>query len=266
MLLGTVGPVSVGADCQLLANVTLCGPLSLGDGNVLYPQVCIGLPPQDLGFAATTAGPGCVVGHRNVFREGVTVHRGKTSEPTRIGDGNHWMAHSHLGHDGVVADGCTIGTGSALGGHVVIEDRVTIGRRTAMHQFARLGHDSVVEDTGAVTTGLAPWFVSQSINAATNVNHAGLRQARASAADILAVEWVFDVLYRSGETPYQSLPRLRARAGEPIIDDYLRFIEASPRGLCHGSVRARRGHLHDGANATASADGNEAAPGRNTLA
>jgi UDP-N-acetylglucosamine acyltransferase len=266
MLLGTVGPVSVGADCQLLANVTLCGPLSLGDGNVLYPQVCIGLPPQDLGFAATTAGPGCVVGHRNVFREGVTVHRGKTSEPTRIGDGNHWMAHSHLGHDGVVADGCTIGTGSALGGHVVIEDRVTIGRRTAMHQFARLGHDSVVEDTGAVTTGLAPWFVSQSINAATNVNHAGLRQARASAADILAVEWVFDVLYRSGDTPYQSLPRLRARAGEPIIDDYLRFIEASPRGLCHGSVRARRGHLHDGANATASADGNEAAPGRNTLA
>jgi UDP-N-acetylglucosamine acyltransferase len=266
MLLGTVGPVSVGADCQLLANVTLCGPLSLGDGNVLYPQVCIGLPPQDLGFAATTAGPGCVVGHRNVFREGVTVHRGKTSEPTRIGDGNHWMAHSHLGHDGVVADGCTIGTGSALGGHVVIEDRVTIGRRTAMHQFARLGHDSVVEDTGAVTTGLAPWFVSQSINAATNVNHAGLRQARASAADILAVEWVFDVLYRSGETPYQSLPRLRARAGEPIIDDYLRFIEASPRGLCHGSGRARRGHLHDGANATASADGNEAAPGRNTLA
>ena len=266
MLLGTVGPVSVGADCQLLANVTLCGPLSLGDGNVLYPQVCIGLPPQDLGFAATTAGPGCVVGHRNVFREGVTVHRGKTSEPTRIGDGNHWMAHSHLGHDGVVADGCTIGTGSALGGHVVIEDRVTIGRRTAMHQFARLGHDSVVEDTGAVTTGLAPWFVSQSINAATNVNHAGLRQARASAADILAVEWVFDVLYRSGDTPYQSLPRLRARAGEPIIDDYLRFIEASPRGLCHGSVRARRGHLHDGANATASADCNEAAPGRNTLA
>jgi hypothetical protein len=96
--------------------------------------------------------------------------------------------------------------------------------------------------------------------------HAGLRQARASAADILAVEWVFDVLYRSGDTPYQSLPRLRARAGEPIIDDYLRFIEASPRGLCHGSGRARRGHLHDGANATASADGNEAAPGRNTLA
>ncbi len=265
MLLGTVGPVSVGADCRLLANVTLCGPLSLGDGNVLYPQVCLGLPPQDLGFAATTAGPGCVVGHRNVFREGVSVHRGKTAEPTRIGDGNHWMASSHLGHDGVVADGCTIGTGSVLGGHVVIEDRVTIGRLTAMHQFARLGHDSVVEDTGAVTTGLAPWFVCQSINAATNVNHAGLRRARASAADMQAVEWVFDVLYRSGDTPYQSLPRLRARAGEPIVDDYLRFIEASPRGLCHGIGRARRGHMHDGANATVTAEGDEAAPGRNTL-
>lgn len=265
MLLGTVGPVSVGADCRLLANVTLCGPLTLGDGNVLYPQVCIGLPPQDLGFAATTAGPGCVVGHRNVFREGVSVHRGKTAEPTRIGDGNHWMAASHLGHDGVVANGCTIGTGSVLGGHVVIEDRVTIGRRTAMHQFARLGHDSVVEDTGAVTTGLPPWFVCQSINAATNVNHAGLRRANASAAEVLAVEWVFDVLYRSGDTPYQALPRLRERAGEPVIDDYLRFIEASPRGLCHGAGRARRGHVHDGANAKVTADGDGATPGRNTL-
>lgn len=265
MLLGTVGPVSVGADCRLLANVTLCGPLSLGEGNVLYPQVCIGLPPQDLGFAATTAGPGCVVGHRNVFREGVTVHRGKTAEPTRIGDGNHWMANSHLGHDGVVADGCTIGTGSVLGGHVVIEDRVTIGRRTAMHQFARLGHDSMVEDTGAVTTGLPPWFVSQSINAATNVNHDGLRRAHARPEEVAAIEWVFDALYRSGDTPFQALPRIRERAGDPVIDDYLRFIEASPRGLCHGMVRARRGQLHAGANASVTATGNEAAPGRNTL-
>jgi UDP-N-acetylglucosamine acyltransferase len=265
MLLGTVGPIAVGADCRFLANVTLCGPLTLGDRNVLYPQVCIGLPPQDLGFAATTPGPGCVVGHGNTFREGVTVHRGKTAEPTRIGNDNLWMAASHLGHDGVVADGCTIGTGSVLGGHVVIEDRVTIGRLTAMHQFARLGHDSVVEDTGAVTTGLPPWFVSQSINAATQVNLAGLRRAHATADEVRAVEWVFEVLYRSGDTPYQALPRLRARAGEPVIDDYLRFIDASPRGLCHGVGRARRGLLHTGANATVMAEGNDAAPVPNTL-
>jgi UDP-N-acetylglucosamine acyltransferase len=264
LLIGTVGPVTVGSDCQLIANVTLTGPVTLGDGNVLYPQVCLGLPPQDLGFAATTAGPGCVIGHRNTFREGVSVHRGKTAEPTRIGNGNTWMTASHLGHDGVVGNGCTIGTGSVLGGHVVVEDRVTMGRLATMHQFARLGHDSVVEDTGGVSNGLAPWFVCQSINAATHVNHAGLQRAHADAADVLAIEWVFEVLYRSGDTPFQALPRLRARAGEPIVDDYLRFIESSPRGLCHGTGRASRGHLHEGAHSSAT-EGIEGAPARNTL-
>jgi hypothetical protein len=107
--------------------------------------------------------------------------------------------------------------------------------------------------------------VSQSINAATQVNLAGLRRAHATADEVRAVEWVFEVLYRSGDTPYQALPRLRARAGEPVIDDYLRFIDASPRGLCHGVGRARRGLLHTGANATVMAEGNDAAPVPNTL-
>ena len=48
-------------------------------------------------------------------------------EPTRIGDGNYWMTNTHLGHDGVVANNCIIGSGAVLGGHVVIDDKVIIG-------------------------------------------------------------------------------------------------------------------------------------------
>lgn len=65
---GTVGPVRIGSDCTLVAHATVNGPITIGDGNVLYPNACLGFAPQDLGFDAGSPGPGCVIGNRNVFR------------------------------------------------------------------------------------------------------------------------------------------------------------------------------------------------------
>jgi len=240
LVLGTAGPVSIGADCTLVANVTLNGPLALGSGNVLYPNACLGFAPQDLGFDSSKGGSGCVIGDRNVFREGATVHRGKTAEPTRIGSSTHWMANSHLGHDGEVSDGCTIGAGSVLGGHVHLERDVTVGAMSAMHQFARAGHGSVVADTAGFTTGLPPWFVCTSINAATSVNLDGLHKAGATDRMVASVQWVFDALYREDRTPQQAIPSLEERREDEVVADYLRFLSASTRGICHGVGRANR--------------------------
>jgi UDP-N-acetylglucosamine acyltransferase len=240
LVLGTTGPVSVGADCTLVANVTLNGPISLGRGNLLYPNVCLGFAPQDLGFDASTGGSGCVIGDGNVFREGATVHRGKTTEPTRIGNGTLWMAGSHLGHDGEVGDGCTIGAGSVLGGHVHLERDVTIGAMCAVHQFARAGRGSVLTDTSGFTTGLPPWFVCTSINAATSVNVDGLHRAGATERAVASVRWVFDALYRSDRTPQQAIPDLEERREDEVVADYLRFMSLATRGICHGAGRDSR--------------------------
>jgi UDP-N-acetylglucosamine acyltransferase len=242
VVLGTVGPVRIGAGCTLVANAIVNGPITLGDGNVLYPNVSLGFAPQDIGFDPQKAGAGCVIGNRNVFREGTTVHRGKTADPTRIGDGNLWMTNTHLGHDGVVGNNCIIGSGSVLGGHVEVADKVIIGGLAAMHQFARAGRGSFISGCSGVTNALPPWFICTSIDVAASVNLIGLRRSGASRETIETTRWVFKTLYRSGCAPQQAMPLLEARAGDPVVDEYIAFIRASKRGICHGTGRARRGH------------------------
>ena len=242
LVLGTVGPVKIGADCTLIANAIVNGPIELGDRNVLYPSVCLGFAPQDIGFDASKGGAGCVIGSRNTFREGTTVHRGKTADPTRIGDGNYWMTNTHLGHDGVVANNCIIGSGSVLGGHVEVADKVIIGGLAAMHQFARAGRGSFISGCSGVTNALPPWFICTSIDVAASVNLIGLRRSGATRETIETPRWVFKMLYRSDCAPQQAMPLLEARAGDPVVDEYIAFIKASKRGICHGSGRARRGH------------------------
>jgi len=244
VLQGMAGPVIIGAECRLVAAVSVMGPITIGDRNTMYPHVCLGFPPQDLGFDPAAPGSGCVIGHGNVFREGATVHRGKTVDPTRIGDRNLWMANSHLGHDGVVGNDCSIGTGTVLGGHVVVEDLVTMRGAAAMHQFARAGRGSSLVGAGAVSTSLPPWFECTSINATTGINADGLRRDGADEARINAVQWTYDTLYASGSTPQQAFALLETRAGNAVVDECLAFVRQSPRGICHGAGRAGRGMVH----------------------
>ena len=50
------------------------GDTEIGDGNEVFPFASIGLIPQDLKFRGEPTR--LVIGHRNVIREFVTIHRG----------------------------------------------------------------------------------------------------------------------------------------------------------------------------------------------
>ncbi len=241
MVLGTVGPVRIGAGCTLIARAIVNGPIAIGDGNTIYPNACLGFAPQDLGFDPNSPGLGCIIGHRNTFREGVTVHRAKTAQPTRIGDANYWMTNTHLGHDGVVGNNCIFGSGAVLGGHVDVADRVIIGGCTAIHQFVRLGRGSFVSGAIGLTMDLPPWFMATGTNLAASINMVGLRRSGASPEDIQSVRWAFRTLYRGGSAPQQALHLLEARAHEAPVRECLEFVRASARGICHGAGRATRG-------------------------
>ncbi|MFO0963523.1 MAG: acyl-ACP--UDP-N-acetylglucosamine O-acyltransferase [Phycisphaerales bacterium] len=239
---GLVGPVRVGAHCQLLVRCNLTGPLVLGDRNILYPNVSLGFSPQDVGFDPNSPGPGCIIGDGNTFRENVTIHRGKTAEPTRIGNSNYWMTNSHVGHDSVVGNNCIIATNSALAGHVEIADRVIFGGVATIHQFTRVGRGAMLGGLTGISMDLPPFFMTTSINLAGSINLVGLRRSGASVKQIDTVRWVYKTIYRSGSTPQQALPILRERAGDPLVDEYIAFIASSKRGICHGAGRTSRGH------------------------
>ncbi len=239
-VLGTNGPVRIGAGCTLVARAFLNGPLVMGDRNVVYPNACLGFAPQDLGFDHNSGGAGLVIGNGNTFREGVTVHRAKTATPTRIGDSNYWMTNSHLGHDAQVGNNCIIASGVLIGGHVQLADRVMLGGNAAIHQFVRVGRGAMFTGIAGTSLDLPPWFTLTARNVAGSLNMVGLRRSGASLETIHAVRWVYQQLYRMGGSPQQGLARLRARAGDPVVDEYIAFIEQSKRGICHGQPRRVR--------------------------
>lgn len=235
------GPLKVGPGCVLVGNVYLQGPLTMGAGNLVYPFACLGFAPQDIRWHPDEPGPGLVIGDGNIFREGVTIHRATAKEkPTRIGNKNFFMANSHAGHDCQIGSHGTFANGAMFGGHVRIDDRVTIGGGSGIHQFCRVGRGCMVSGATGLTRDLPPFFMLTGINTAGSINLIGLRRSGASQDTIADVKWVYKTLYRRGLSVSQVLDALRERAERPMVREYVEFIEASTRGICPGVGTLRR--------------------------
>lgn len=237
------GPITLGAGCVLVANACLHGPLRMGERNIVYPSAALGFAPQDLGFDPRKAGAGCVIGDRNTFREGVTIHRGKTEVPTTVGHDNYWMAFSHAGHDSIIGSHCVFGNSTLIAGHVEVADRVISGGNVSVHQFVRLGRGVFISGAMATSLDVPPYFMVTGDNIAGSLNLVGMRRSGMSREQIDTVRWVYRTVMRSGLPPKAALVQLRERAGDPLVDEYIRFIETAKRPIIHGAGRAVRGSV-----------------------
>ena len=240
------GTIRIGPGTRLMAQATLQGPLTIGEGNLIWPGVCLGMAPQSARFDPFEPGSGVVIGDRNIFREHVTIHRAThPNEPTRIGDRNYFMAGSHAGHDVLVGNGCTFANGSLLGGHAVVEDGAITGGNSAVHQFVRVGTGSMMSGGTAISLDLLPHFTVTSTNFAGSLNLVGLRRKGFSLEQIAAVRWVYKTICRDGLAVRVAIERLRERADDPTVAMYLDFIAKSKRGLVtrHGRASSDRDRI-----------------------
>lgn len=239
---GTLGAVRIGAGTKLIGNVYVTGPATLGVKNTVYPFACIGFAPQDLKFDPKHAGPGLMIGDENVFREYVSLHRATGKElPTRIGSKNYFMANSHVGHDCIVGNNVIAANGAALGGFARVDDKVILGGTAMVHQFVRIGRGAMMSGTVGATQDVPPFFMVTMTNLAASMNIIGMRRAGMSRGDIDTVKWVYKTLYRSGVSPKQVVRMLKERADDPLVREYIEFVETSPRGICPGRLRVGRG-------------------------
>ena len=206
----------------------------------------IGVAPQTRDFDPDTEGPGTVIGDHNVFREHCSVHRSiHETEPTRIGNQNLFMDSAHAGHDVVMGDRNVLANGSALGGHVVVADDVIIGGNAAAHQFVRLGRGALMSGLAGTALDVMPWFVVTQLNVAGSFNIIGLRRNGFSSEQIDTVRWVYRTFVRQGISIASATERLKERAGDPLIDEYIQFVEAAERPICTGRGRQARNDRDD---------------------
>lgn len=230
--------VSIGANTRVMHGAHIGRWTSLGADNLVYPGAVIGLDPQDVGYQGETAYT--VIGDGNIFREGVTVHRGNRPETkTIIGNENFFMVNSHVAHNCIIADNVILVNGVLLAGHVEIADRVLISGNCQVHQFVRIGAYAMMRGGSRLTKDLPPFCVNDGINWVRAINSVGLRRNGFDAERLRAVKKAFKLLFRSGLATGAALEKMESDL--PATDDtryLLEFIRASKRGIAGGPGRS----------------------------
>jgi UDP-N-acetylglucosamine acyltransferase len=152
--------VRLGRRCRIGASAVVDGFTDIGDETEIFPFASIGLIPQDLKFRGEETH--LTIGHRNIFREFVTIHRGTEvgGGLTSIGDRNLFMAYAHVAHDCRIGNDTIFGNGATLGGHVWVEDNATISAFSGVHQFCRVGEHAFIGGYSVVTKDALPYAKS----------------------------------------------------------------------------------------------------------
>lgn len=196
------GSITLGPGVQLLERVSIKGPARIGAGSIFYPGAIIGFEPQDYKFLPGAPTAGVVLGDNCIIREHATVHAASSLEkPTTLGDGVFLMVNSHVGHDTTVGDRCVIVNNTALAGHVIIEDRVTLAGGCLVHQNCRIGRLCMFSGASVVTTDIPPFLMAIDRNEIVGLNLVGLRRNGFSPEEINKLRYVFSKIMR------QNLPR-----------------------------------------------------------
>jgi UDP-N-acetylglucosamine acyltransferase len=225
------GRVRLGAGCVLRPYVHLCGPLTMGRGNIVYSGAVLGERPQHLKYNDEPTS--VEIGDHNVFREHVTVHRGTThSWITRIGSDNFLMAHSHVAHDCQVGNRCIFANGALLGGHCQLANQVYLSGHSAVHQFVRIGRLAMLSGCSASTKDIPPFIVQQNIDTVVGVNVIGMRRAGMTTEQIDAVRLAFRLLFREGMPLSVAVTRIEEELGDiDAVNEMLTFIRQCHRGI-----------------------------------
>lgn len=223
--------VQLGPGCIVGPRVYLTGKTDVGPDNRFFPGCVIGEAPQDLKYKGEPTG--LSIGKGNTFREHCTVNRSCDPEQkTIIGSNNLLMANCHVAHDCRIANSVIFANGTAIAGHVIIEDRAFLSGNCLVHQFCRVGTMAIMRGGTAVSLDLPPYTVIHRTNELRGLNIIGMRRAGLSSEDRLEIKRLYHMLFRTKQNLRNAIAEARQRtwgaAGLALIE----FVEASKRGVC----------------------------------
>jgi UDP-N-acetylglucosamine acyltransferase len=235
----TVGPfciidanVTIGDNTTLKSHVVVKGKTTIGSGNHFFQFGSIGEDCQDKKYKGELTE--LIIGDNNVFREGVTAHRGTIQDKgiTRIGSHNLFMTNAHIAHDCVIGDNSILATLCTLAGHVTVGDWVILGGMTAVHQFCHIGSHSFVGGGVIVLRDVPHYVMLGEGSLPRGINSEGLRRRGFSAETIMQIKRAYKVLYRNGNRAEEAVAIMREMGKEtaeilPLAD----FVEQSTRGI-----------------------------------
>ena len=229
-----IGPeVVIGPGCSIGPHAYVTGRTRLGARNRIFQFASVGDVPQDRKYGGEPTAT--VLGDDNVVREFVSIHAGTAQDrgETTIGDGNWFLAYTHIAHDCVVGNHTTFSNNAQLAGHVHVDDYATLGGFVGVHQFCRIGTHAMIAAGAIVLQDVPPYVTAAGYPAKpAGTNNEGLRRRGFSPADIAQVRRAYRVLYRDGLSLEDARAALaRAAAEARVLAPLVAFLEPSERGI-----------------------------------
>jgi UDP-N-acetylglucosamine acyltransferase len=235
-----VGPYSIiGADAVIGAG-TVIGPhvvigarTRMGVRNRIFQFASIGEIAQDRKYGGEPTST--TIGDDNTFREYATVHAGTAQDrgDTLIGNGNLFLAYSHVAHDCVVGNLTTFSNNAQIAGHVHIGDWAVLGAFAGVHQFCRVGAHAMLAAYAVVLQDVPPYVTVQGYPARPHgTNNEGLRRRGFDADAIVQIRRAYKTLYRENLPLDEARAKIAADAGGvPALALLTEFLAASGRGI-----------------------------------
>ena len=224
---------SIGAGTVVGAHLVIDGSTTIGERNRIFPFASIGLIAQDRkygGEPVTTT-----IGDDNVIREYVSIHAGTAQDraDTAIGDGNWFLAYTHVAHDCVVGNHTTWSNNAQIAGHVKVGDWAVLGAYAGVHQFCRIGEHAMLAAGAIVLQDVPPYTMVQGYPAVPKgTNSEGLKRRGFTPAQILAIRRAYKAVYREGLALDDARARIERDANdEPVLAPLAAFLAVPGRGI-----------------------------------
>jgi UDP-N-acetylglucosamine acyltransferase len=225
--------VTIGAGSVIGPHVVVGARTRLGARNRIFQFASIGEIAQDrkYGGEPTTT----TIGDDNTFREYVTVHAGTAQDrgDTLIGNGNLFLAYSHVAHDCVIGNLTTFSNNAQIAGHVHIGDWAVLGAFAGVHQFCRVGAHAFIGAFAVVLQDVPPYVTVQGYPAKPHgTNNEGLRRRGFTSEDVMTIRRAYKTLYRENLPLEEARAKIAADAAEaPVLAILSSFLAADGRGI-----------------------------------
>ncbi len=237
--------VKVGPYAIIREKVTIGSGTEIGPHTVIDPFVNIGPDCRIFQFASIGAAPQAIkfkgeetwvkIGRGTLIREFVTINRGTEfgGGITEVGEENFLMAYCHIAHDCKVGNRVIMANNATLAGHIIIEDGVTIGGLTAIHQFVRVGAFAYVGGKSAVVKDIPPYVIAAGDRATLHgLNSVGLKRMGMPDSTLSALKKTYRIIFRVGLTVKEAIERVKAEVEQiPEVIRFIEFIQSSSRGI-----------------------------------
>ncbi len=196
-----IGPnVVIDSGTQIGPNAVIEGKTKIGKNNRVFPNVFIGLDPQDLKYKG--ASTEVIIGDNNTFRECVTINKATDEgEKTIIGNNNLLMAYSHIGHNCEIGNGIVLSNSVQVAGHVKVEDNAIIGGCLGIHQFVHVGYLAMIGGMTRVDRDVPPFCLAEGHpGRLRGLNRVGIKRSglmRNKDFDLKLLQNTWNLLFKS---------------------------------------------------------------------